>query len=374
LPFPREARNLRCCKEATIEPSTSIRTPCETRLSEVLEAAIDGIIILDRQARILAVNNACERMFGYRAAEMLGRHAGAVLTAGEADMQTADVACFLCAELDGRHRDGSIFPLRLSHVATVTSDGQEFLIVMRDRRRTTRVAAQHDVGAVLAHELTQPLTSLTLYLQAMARASARQPGAALPETLVVLLDKALHEAQRAGDVIRRMRQLDEQREPTRQPVDLAPLVEKALEFALLSGKPGTQVIRALAADLPQLQLDPVQIEQVLVSLLRNALDAAKDHHAPEIRISVKVENGAVVLAVGDNGPGIPAEFYPQHVEHGPLPNGRSSDLAMSKSIAERHGGGLTVGPGENGRGALLKLRLPVPSHSRDVSAAGARSR
>lgn len=361
----------------------------EARLSSVLDTATDGILVTDEQARILTFNRACELLFGYASSEVLGAPVQTILPPENGDPEDrriwTDVHVRLCKitgaghEVKGRHRDGTIFPVELSVGEALTPEGRQFIGILHDLRskveaeqrvndlqseilRVARGSATNEMGIVLAHELNQPLTALTLYLRAVERLSV-QPAAELPETAVAILEKALHEAERAGNIIRCMRRFVERRAPTRQLVDLNVLVAEAVELTLLASPTATQVERELAPDLPPVPVDPVQIQQIVVNLVRNALEAVKDQGAPEVRIGTRQVAGAVTLTVQDSGPGIPAHVAPQIFQafSSSKRNGLGLGLVISRAIAQNHGGDLTVEVGGDGKGATFMLHLPISS-------------
>jgi two-component system sensor kinase FixL len=180
--------------------------------------------------------------------------------------------------------------------------------------------------------------------------------------MLAILEKAVHEAERAGSIVQRMRQFVERHEPARQLVDLRPLLDEAIELVQLGNWPRPDITRDFAADLPAVLVDPVQIQQILVNLLRNALRAVKDHAAPEIRVTARTGGDLVAVTVTDNGAGIPADRVPTLFKAfaSNKGSGLGLGLAISRTIAQTHGGDLTVDPGGDGRGACLTLHLPLP--------------
>ena len=355
----------------------------------MLDTAAEGIIVIDERARVLMFNKACEWLFGYTAAEVLGTNVRTILPPENADRQDCYIWDFnrvgvreiagAGQEVKGRHRDGTIFPVELSVGEAMTPDGRQFIGILRDLRarreaeqrlnqlqadllRMARISAMDQMGAALAHELNQPLTAVMLYLQAIARASTQHPdGGALPPPAVEILEKAMHEAERAGNIIQRMRRFVEKRDPVRRLVDLTSLIDDAVELTLLGNRPGTKITRELTPNLPVF-VDPIQIQQVVVNLVRNALDAVKEHEAPDVRICTRKVDDTVVLKVEDNGPGIPEKALPYLFKAFSTSKGSGLGLGLviSRTIAQNHGGDLTVDPGGNGKGASFTLHLPVP--------------
>lgn len=361
----------------------------DARLSSVLAAAADGILVLNEHAQILLFNPACESLFGYPAAEILGSSVDTILPPDHFGGQDGHLwdhgsdglrkVIGIGHELTGRHRDGTIFPVDVSMVEAVTPEGPQFIGIVHDLRsqrdaeqrllrfeegphRLAKLLPINEIGAVLAHELNQPLTALMLYLHAVEQVSLQQPNDRLPDAVVGILEKALHEAERARNIIQRMRRFVERRDPVRRLMDVSALVDEAVDLALLGTCPHSKITRDLAPNLPQIPVDPVQIQQIVVNLVANALDAVMHHVAPEVRISTRQEADAIILEVEDNGGGIPPHamahlFQPFSSSKG---NGLGLGLVISRAIARNHGGDLTVDPGGGARGATFQLRLPLP--------------
>src|SRR5215470_15787102 len=228
----------------------------EARLSSLLDTAVDGIIIVDENASIVAFNKAGERLFGYAAADILKRGVDIILP----DLADSDrhgrLGSGCVHELTGRHRDGTIFPVQPLVGPATTSDERQFVGILRDLRprraieerlnqlqaelpRLARAVAMEEIGAALAHDFNQPLTALMLYMQAIERANASQvSGVPVPESSLSILGKALREVERAGQVIQRTRRFASNGISVRRRIDLNALVENAVELNLLSGPPG----------------------------------------------------------------------------------------------------------------------------------------
>ncbi len=366
----------------------------DSQLASVLDTAVDGIIVIDEAGHILMYNKGCEHLFGYSAAEVLGKNVTVIMPveyAREHDQYLMDYRrtgdrkiIGIGRDVKGRHRDGAIFPIHLSVGEAQTSGGRQFIGIMRDLRareeselrlkelqmnlvRMARVSAIDEMGAALAHELNQPLTALMLYLQAVERACAKM-STAMPTSVMAILEKAVREAERAGSIIQRMRQFVEKRDPVRRLLDLNPLIEDALELTILGSRPGTRIQRALAPDLPRVMLDAVQIQQVVVNLVRNALEACRGSDTPEVKVSTRRTPDGVAMSVQDNGPGISPEVAAGLFKafSSSKSKGLGLGLAISKTIAQNHSGDLKVDPGGNGQGARFTLELPLPTGSEEA--------
>ncbi|WP_425106694.1 sensor histidine kinase [Ancylobacter sp.] len=373
-------------------PSASPETPAhpptvsEARLLSVLDTAADGIIVIDEHARILIFNKACEKMFGIAAAEAVGQNVKLVMPSEYARQHDAYVGSYIRTgvkkiigigrEVQGRHADGTVFPLELSVGEAATPDGRQFIGILRDLRprkeseqrladlqselvHLARVSAIDEMGAAIAHELNQPLTALMLYLQAIRRAHSR--GVDIVTVVGDILDKAANEAERAGHIIQRMRQFVEKRDPERHARALDPLIDEAIDLTLLGQRHRIRIEREPGQNLPPVSVDPVQVQQIVVNLVRNAIEAAAGAPDPAIRIRTLASDGSVRLEVQDNGPGIAPEALPKLFEAfaSSKRRGMGLGLAISRTIAQNHGGDLLVDPGGNGRGACFTLVLPA---------------
>jgi two-component system sensor kinase FixL len=374
---------------SAISGETMKPLPSESLLLSVLDTAVDGIIIIDEHARILVYNQACERMFGYGAAEALGQNVRLIMPAEFSHHHDRYVADYLETgrrkiigigrDVRAQHRDGTVFPVNLSVGEAVTPEGRRFIGIIHDLRQRyaneerlnqlqanmlhmARVSTMDEMGAALAHELNQPLTALILYLQAVERACGRPDSPSpMPENVLAILHKAVREAERAGNIIQRMRQFVEKRSPQRRLVEINPLVEDALELTQFGTRPGSTMVKCeFEADLPEVLVDPVQIQQIVVNLVRNALEAVKGRPKPEIVITTCRAEKGVAIRVEDNGPGIRAEAIPDLFKAfaSSKNQGLGLGLAISKTIAQSHGGTLEVDPGGKGRGARFTLSLP----------------
>jgi two-component system sensor kinase FixL len=375
----------------------AVRRPTlsEARLESVLETAPDGIIVMDEGSRLLIFNKACEQLFGYEAGEVLGENVAMLMPQEHHDSHDLYVQRYRATgerkiigigrEVEGRRKDGSIFPLDLSVGEALTPNGRQFIGVIRDlsaRRETerrlaavqadlirmTRVSALDEMGSALAHELNQPLTAIMLYLQALEREVQRLQSAEtkLEPRAVELLGKATREAQRAGSIISRVRQLVEKRAPERKRSDLNTVVDEALELAMLGRRRSIILERYGPEVLPVVFVDPVQVQQVVLNLARNAVEACQDADRPTLTIKTWFESDSVCFSVGDNGPGIAPEqmrtlFSAFSSENG---TGMGIGLTISRAIVQNHKGELLVDPGGNGHGARFTVRLPIAAEER----------
>ncbi len=363
-------------------------TVSEARLLSVLNTAVDGIVVIDDRARVLVFNKACETLFGLPAASVVGRNISVLMPPEFSAGHDAAVGHYLKTgekriigigrEVRARHADGTVFPIELSVGEARTPEGPQFIGIIRDLRprkaveqrlnqlqaqlvQMARVNAMDEMGAAIAHELNQPLTAVMLYLQALTR-KLKSGEAEVEHSVLEILGKASREAERAGSIIQKMRHFVEKREPERQPIDVRKLIDEALEVTLL-GNDGAavEVVRDEAPGLPLLEVDPVQIQQILINLIRNAIEAVKQRDERWIRIAVHVAGERLLIEIEDSGAGISPETVRNLFKAFSTSKrtGLGLGLAISRSIAQNHGGDLLVEPGGGGRGATFVLSLPL---------------
>ncbi|MBL0935430.1 MAG: PAS domain S-box protein [Rhizobiaceae bacterium] len=364
----------------------------------MLDTAVDGIVVIDERGTILSFNKACETLFGYRAAELLGRNVKCIMPSRYADEHDGYLAHYrdtgerriigIGREVEGMHRDGTVMPVELSVGEARTPEGRQFIGIIRDlrARRATeermrdlqaqlvhmaRVSAIDEMGAALAHELNQPLTALMLYLDAVQRAAARdwQEGDLRGQAL----SNAVREAQPAAGIVQRMRGFLDRGDQRRRAVDLRVLLDEAVELTKMGRRSaGVMITRDDDPHLPRIEADPIQVQQVFVNLLRNAFDAVQGLERPEIAVATRREGRWVTVAVTDNGLGIASEAIGDLFKafSSGKRKGMGLGLAISRSIAQSHGGDLTVDPGGDGRGARFELALPLGEPTEEDRADG----
>jgi two-component system sensor kinase FixL len=358
-------------------------------LQAILDAAVDGVVLIDHRGLIKAFNPAAQRLFGYSATEVLGHNVGLLM--GDADRAQHDqyIARYLESgvphvigrgrEVVARRKDGAPFPVFLSvgvlpdeatpqflgfiHDLTPEREAQEQQQRLRERLiLASRLAMVGEIAAGIAHEVNQPLAAITNYAWACQRLlAANEPE--IGEVRVALQEIGT-QAGRAADTIRRLRRLARAPEMRRESTSLNALVTELTELA--RSEASQHQIRYeldLAEDLPALSLDGSQIQQALLNLLWNALQALSANAVTPklVRIRTRLRVGREVeIDVCDNGPGVPAELTSRLFEpfFTTKPGGTGLGLAMSRTIAEAHGGTLSYRASESG-GACFVMQLPA---------------
>jgi PAS domain S-box-containing protein len=351
----------------------------------VIDAALDAVITADRDCRVIGWNAAAERIFGHRAAEIMGRPIGETIVpphhraahdAGLARYHRTGCPHVLGQrlEMEAMRADGSLFPCELS-IHEVKAAGRVFftawlrdltpmhqaqaeLAHQRERlHQTEKMSALGSLLAGVAHELNNPL-AVVVAQTTLLEATAKDPG---------VRDRAarIHAAAaRCGRIVKTFLAMVRQQAPVRTAVNANDALRGALELAgygLRSA--GISLDLALDPALATIQADPDQLGQVAVNLVVNAQAALADHPEPRrLRIESWSEpGGGIGFAVEDNGPGVPPDLreriFEPYVTTKPLGAGTGLGLAVCRNILGAHGGAIGLEAGALG-GARFVVRLP----------------
>jgi len=358
-------------------------------LQAILDAAVDGVVLIDHRGLIRAFNHSAERLFGYSESEVLGRNVSILM--GDADGADHDryIARYLASgephvigrgrEVMAQRKGGTAFPAFLSvgvlpdgstphflgfiHDLTPEREAQEQQLRLRERLiLASRLAMVGEIAAGIAHEVNQPLAAITNY----AWASNRLLGASDPDIAEVrtALQEIGTQAVRAGDAIRRLRRLARTPEMRRESTSLNALISEVAELVRSdAAREGVRYELDLAEHLPPLHLDSGQIQQALLNLLWNALHALSRSATTPRQVGIRTRINSerqVEIEVCDNGPGVPPEYTARLFEpfFTTKPEGTGLGLAMSRTIAESHGGTLQYRANPTG-GACFVMRLPL---------------
>jgi two-component system sensor kinase FixL len=365
----------------------------ESRLAALLDAAVDAIILIDERGRITRFNHAAERLFGYAQAEVLAKNVSCLMPEPYQSQHDGYLGRYLRTgerriigigrEVLGLRKDGTTFPIELS-VGEFRTSGEMlpmgahgFVGIIRDlterkaqtreaeglRARLTHVGRLGTLGEMvsgIAHEVNQPLTAISTYASACRRMV--QAGTIGGEELAGTLDKISAQADRAGQVIRGLRALVRRRDEKREPLDINRLIRDVVKlFDFEVRQAGYQLVLELAEPLPATMGDAVQIQQVVLNLLRNGLDAMLERPGGDtLRIETAVENGRVEIRVTDSGPGLPPATVQRLFEpfFTTKPQGIGLGLSICKSIITAHRGEL-AGETAPAGGARFRVRLPT---------------
>lgn len=250
------------------------------------------------------------------------------------------------------------------HDVTESQQAQEEIRQAQERMtQFARLSTMGEMAAGLAHEINQPLTAITNYSQALKRMLAVPDQD--PEDIDLALSQISAQALRAGEVIRRLRSFVKNREARTEVIAPARLVSELLALVEPDARLNDIRLRVEMDDpLPDLACDPVQIQQVLINLVRNAIDATNEAEAVdrEVLMEVRRQDGDVVISVADHGPGISPEVAAHLGDpfYTTKSSGTGLGIAISRSILRAHGGKLGHRPTPGG-GATVFFNLPVLS-------------
>ena len=367
----------------TINQTLSAR---EAHLQSILDTIPDAMVVIDERGVMRSFSNAAERLFGYSAAEVIGQNVKMLMPSPYREAHDAYIDRYLRTGerriigvgrvVVGERKDGSTFPMELAVGEMHSNDRRFFTGFVRDlteRQKTearlqelqaelvhiSRLTAMGEMASTLAHELNQPLAAITNYLKGSRRLleSADASSAALIRDAI---EKAGDQALRAGQIIRRLRDFVSRGESEKKVESLPKLIEEASALALVGAKEqGVRVRIDLDRKLDLVLVDKVQIQQVLLNLIRNAIDAMVGAKDRNLTIWTQEAAGRMVqVSVADTGSGIPPEMDAQLFQ--PFittkSDGMGVGLSISKTIVESHGGRIWVEPNQGG-GTIFHFTL-----------------
>lgn len=239
--------------------------------------------------------------------------------------------------------------------------------IQRQRlQQTSRLVTMGEMASSLAHELNQPLTAIANYTSgAVSRLRAAQTRGehVATDDLMDMLSKTSHQAERAGQVIRRIRSFVKRSDPIRKTVSADTILAETLGLAEIEARErGQTITHQLQPNLPLLNIDPILIEQVLLNLIKNGLDAMADRSRKALHVEVHLSDGQIVFSVRDHGPGVPPAIQAQLFDsfYTTKADGMGMGLNICRSIIESHQGRLWFENHPEG-GCTFRFTLPVGS-------------
>lgn len=361
----------------------------------IIDQVHDAVIGADLAGSITLWNRGAEHLFGFRADEALGKHMWRLCSEERREILEREVVLPLRqrgsheVEIELRRKSGEMFPAHLSMTLLTDDRGVPsrligYCIDMTERNRVeeamrqhqaqlahvSRVSALGQMAAGLAHELNQPLTAIINYTRGCAHRmrSRSERTAKLREAM----EQAAVQAERAADIIRSLRTMIGKGEPRRDWEDVNALVHEVLPFAEAETHPHAVAVRLeLTPHLPRVQVDGIQIEQVILNLVRNAADAMRETALERRELTIRTAESAghrVEIAVRDAGHGLPPEIARDVFEpfFTTKSNGLGMGLSISRSIIEAHGGNLWATANADG-GATFHFTLPAGEGERDAT-------
>ncbi len=374
-------------------------------LQALLTAAVDGIVTIDLRGRITSFNRAAERMFGYSVNDVMGRNVKCLMPNPFAKDHDAYIAHYqttgerkiigIGRRVAGLKKDGARFPIELS-VGEIKheDDSVGYIGIIRDISQTvqaeedakenreqlahvTRLSTMGEMAAGIAHEVNQPLTAIASYAQACRRLMLR--GDQNLDKVLDVLEKIDAQALRASDVIKKLRRFVKKQEEGFESVDCSALLEDTLALA----RTDTRLLEypltlSVSKSLLPVLADAVQIQQVLLNLIRNGVDATEalkalngesvgalgmqvfsEQHPLAIQV-FDHDNTHLEVVVSDCGLGVDESIKDRlfHPFQTTKSSGMGIGLCVSRSIIRAHGGELWYQAPEKGSGAEFHFTLP----------------
>ena len=361
-----------------------------TRRSQtVLDTAVDGIITIDENGIMQSCNLSAQRLFGYREEDLLGRNVSMLMPPHHADNHDGYLQRYLETgekhiigigrEVTGRRKDGSEFPMELA-VGEFVQNGRHYFTGftrdITDRKQAEREARSrlnelahvarlstiHNLASGLAHEINQPLTAVVTMAQALLR--GQRAGMLDGEKLETTLDKIIRQGVRASNIIQQMREfVGKGRVEASEPHDIDVVIDDVLQLLEHEIEHNGISIDYRRGDGSPAHINRVQIEQVVLNLLKNAVEAMGEIDTDRcLTITTAYpggDAGVVQVSIEDTGAGLPDEgerlfdsFFSTKAE------GMGQGLSICRSIIEAHGGSIDAGSTAGG-GAVFTFTLPL---------------
>jgi len=369
----------------------------EAHLRSILETVPDAMIVIDEDALIQSFSAAAERQFGYAPPEVVGRNISMLMPQPYRAQHDGYMARYRATGerriigigrvVVGQRKDGSTFPMELS-VGEMRSGGKRYFtgfirdLTERQEAETrlrelqsevahmSRFTALGEMASTLAHEINQPLTAIANYLKGCRRILDRLPEVPELPLLQEAVEQAAGQALRAGDVIRRLREFVARGETERGVESIARLIEEASALALVGARErGVHVSFAFDPSAPSVVADRIQIQQVVLNLIRNAIEAMQESARRELAVTTRRRGEDMVeITVSDTGSGLAPEVAKRLFQ--PFVTTKSAGmgvgLSICRTIVEAHGGRIWAEPAPGGGSRFIFTLRSFEAEAADV--------
>jgi two-component system, LuxR family, sensor kinase FixL len=363
-------------------------------MAAILATVPDPMVVIDEHGLITSFSATAEALFGYSEPEVLGHnvemlmpqpHRGAHAGYMRRYLETGERRIIgIGRVVEGQKKDGSLFPMELAVGEAKTGDHRAFTGFVRDLTEkfeaearmqelqaelvhTSRLSAVGTLASALAHELNQPLTAIANYMSA----SRDLIDDTKPETANMLreaLDESGKEALRAGQIVRRLRDFVSKGEIDTQILPLGKLINDATTLGLVGAREkGVSWSIEIEPDIANVLADRVQIQQVMVNLMRNAIEAMEGTAVKNLAIRARpLGSEYVEISVADTGHGVPDDLISQLFQPfiSTKAQGMGLGLSICRTIIEAHGGHLSV-ESVGSEGTIFTFTLPRASREND---------
>ena len=365
------------------------RAEAEAHLRSILATVPDAMVVIDERGTILSFSAAATQMFGYGEADIVGQNVKMLMPSPDRERHDQYLVNYLTTGIRkiigvGRvttalHRDGNTFPIELAVGEAWLGERRIFTGFIRDlteRQQTLlrlqdlqselahvgRVSEMGTLASSLAHELNQPLTAVASYCESARDLLDQEPDRETVDMVKEALDEAAQQAVRAGQIVRRLRDFMSTGETERRVESLQRLINEANALALVGSRElGIDVQLELDPSADRVLVDRVQIQQVLVNLIRNAIDAMMDSDVRSLSVRTQRDGDNLVrVTIEDTGSGISdsvaAQLFQPFVTS--KQNGMGIGLSICRTIVEAHGGRIWFEPAKSG-GTAFHFTVPV---------------
>jgi two-component system sensor kinase FixL len=358
----------------------------EAHLRSILDTVPDATVVIDAGGIVQSFSAAAERLFGHKASAVVGKNVSMLMPSPYREEHDRYISRYLATGekriigidrvVTGQRKDGSTFPMKLEVGEMGSGSGRYFTGFIRDLTerqetehqlkeletelaRLSRLTAMGEMASTLAHEINQPLSAISNYLQGCGRLLESVDHPNVPKIRDALAETT-KQTLRAGHIIRQLREFVARGETEKRPENISKLVEEASALALV-GAPEEGVKPRFSFEnlTNSVLVEKVQIQQVLLNLMRNAIEAMHDSARKELLVVTKEVDGDMIeVSVADTGPGLSDEIADRLFQ--PFvttkPSGMGVGLSISKRIIEAHGGEMWAEPNPGG-GTVFRFTL-----------------